>query len=160
MTSETRWLDPDQQRNWRALLIGTQLLLDRLDADLQRVYGLSMAEYEIMVRLSERPGRQLRMAHLADSLAHSRSRVTHTVKRMELDGLVTRQEAADDGRGVFAVLTDKGYDLLQQASFVHVTGVRTHLVELVDEEDFAALGRAMNRVMDALVTRHPEMDIR
>ncbi|MEI2809417.1 MAG: MarR family transcriptional regulator [Nocardioides sp.] len=160
MTNETRWLDPDQQRNWRALLIGTQLLMDRLDSDLQRVYGLSMAEYEIMVRLSERPGRQMRMAQLADSLAHSRSRVTHTVKRMEFEGLVTRQDATDDGRGVFAVLTDKGHTLLEQAAFLHVSGVRAYLMDLVDPDDFAALGRAMNRVMDALVSRHPEMDIR
>ena len=51
-------------------------------------FDLSLTEYEILVRLSERPERQMRMAQLADALAHSRSRVTHTVARMEKAGLV------------------------------------------------------------------------
>ena len=51
---------------------------------------MSLTEYEILVRLSERRAAQMRMAQLADALAHSRSRVTHTVARMEDVGLVTR----------------------------------------------------------------------
>ncbi len=86
---EARWLDESQQQSWRALMMGITLLLDRLDADLRRGFDISLAEYEILVRLSERPQRQLRMAQLADAMAHSRSRVTHTVKRMELAGLVS-----------------------------------------------------------------------
>ena len=87
---EARWLDESQQQSWRALMMGITLLLDRLDADLRRGFDISLAEYEILVRLSERPQRQLRMAQLADAMAHSRSRVTHTVKRMENAGLVER----------------------------------------------------------------------
>ena len=86
----TRWLDADQQASWRAFVVGITLLLDRLDADLQHDFDLSLTEYEILVRLSERPDRQMRMAQLADALAHSRSRVTHTVTRMQKAGLVTR----------------------------------------------------------------------
>ena len=85
-----RWLDEDQQRHWRALVLGTTLLFDRLDSDLHRRHGISLAEYEILVRLSEREGWRLRMAQLADSVRHSRSRVTHTVKRLERAGLVHR----------------------------------------------------------------------
>ena len=79
---EPRWLNADQQRSWRALVLGFTLLSDRLDDDLRRHANLSLTEYEILVRLSERDGK-LRMAQLADALAHSRSRVTHTIKRME-----------------------------------------------------------------------------
>src|SRR5689334_25374193 len=90
------------------------LLMDRLDDDLERNFGVSMTEYEILVRLSEREGRQMRMAQLADALAHSRSRVTHTITRMERSGLVVRTSSPDDGRGVVASMTEKGYDLLVQ----------------------------------------------
>ena len=83
---EPRWLDQDQQRSWRALVLGYTLLVDRLDDDLRRHANLSLTEYEILVRLSEKDG-QLRMAQLADALAHRRSRVTHTIKRMEEAGL-------------------------------------------------------------------------
>ncbi|MFZ2502763.1 MAG: MarR family transcriptional regulator [Nocardioides sp.] len=161
MASETtRWLSDEQQRDWRALVLGTQLLFDRLDAELSSDFGISLTEYEILVRLSERPGRQMRMAQLADSLAHSRSRVTHTIKRMEAAGLVSRCDATDDGRGVFAVLTDAGVAMLERASHHHVAGVRQHLVDLIEPADLAAIGRAFNTVSDALVYGHPEAEIR
>jgi DNA-binding MarR family transcriptional regulator len=156
----TRWLDADQQGSWRAFAVGVTLLLDRLDADLQRTFDLSLTEYEILVRLSERPERSMRMAQLADALAHSRSRVTHTVARMQRAGLVARTQSPEDGRGIRCTLTDQGYDLLVEAAHVHVTGVREYLVDLVRPEDFAALGRVMNAVTDALIECHPEADIR
>lgn len=154
------WLDAAQQHSWRAYLMGTTLLLDRLDDDLRRSFDLSLTEYEILVRLSEREGRQMRMAQLADALAHSRSRVTHTVTRMELAGLVERSTSPEDGRGILATMTPKGYALLKRVAPVHVTGVREHLVDLVTPEDFAALGRVMNAVSDHLVAAHPEMEMR
>ena len=159
MSGETRWLDDDQQRSWRALVVGTTLLFDRLDEDLRRSFDISLVEYEILVRLSERDG-QMRMAALADALAHSRSRVTHTVTRMEKAGLVLRSRSDDDGRGIIASLTDKGLDLLVRAAPVHVEGVRSHLVDLASDADFAALGRVMDTVADSLISAHPEMEIR
>jgi DNA-binding MarR family transcriptional regulator len=158
--SDTNWLDEDEQRAWRALLMGMTLLLDRLDDDLRRSCDLSLVEYEILVRLSEREGRQMRMAQLADALAHSRSRVTHTVSRMEHAGLVTRGSSPEDGRGVVATMTEKGYALLVRMAHAHVTGVREHLVDLATKEDFLAVGRVMNAVSDHLVAAHPEMEMR
>ena len=157
---EPRWLDEDQQRSWRALVVGSTLLMDRLDDDLRREFNISLTEYEILVRLSERPGRALRMAQLADALAHSRSRVTHTIDRMERAGYVVRGTTPEDGRGIVATMTDKGHDLLREAAPVHVEGVRSYLVDQVDDADFAALGRAMDAVTDHLISAHPEMDIR
>ncbi|MDP3890902.1 MarR family winged helix-turn-helix transcriptional regulator [Nocardioides sp.] len=159
-TQPTRWLDDEQQRDWRALVIGTTLLMDQLDDDLRAAFGVSLAEYEILVRLSESEGRAMRMAVLADALRHSRSRVTHTVARMERSGLVVRAACADDGRGIIATMTDKGHALLTRAAPVHVAGVRANLVDLVSPEDFAALGRVMNAVADRLVSGHPDRDIR
>ncbi|HEX4472484.1 MAG TPA: MarR family transcriptional regulator [Nocardioides sp.] len=156
----TRWLDADQQGSWRGFVVGVTLLLDRLDADLQREFDLSLTEYEILVRLSERPQRSMRMAQLADALAHSRSRVTHTVARMEKAGLVSRYASPEDGRGIVCTLTDRGRDVLVEAAPVHVQGVRDYLVDLADRDDFAALGRVMNAVTDGLIACHPEADIR
>jgi DNA-binding MarR family transcriptional regulator len=156
----TRWLDSDQQGSWRAFVVGVTLLLDRLDADLQRAFDLSLTEYEILVRLSERPERSMRMAQLADALAHSRSRVTHTVARMEKAGLVVRCASPEDGRGIVCTLTDRGHDLLVEAAPLHVEGVRDYLVDLAERPDFEALGRVMNAVTDRLIECHPEADIR
>lgn len=157
---EPRWLDEAQQRSWRALVIGTTLLMDRLDDDLRRNFNISLTEYEILVRLSERPGRCMRMAQLADALAHSRSRVTHTVDRMEKAGYVVRGTTPEDGRGIVATMTDKGFAVLEEAAPLHVEGVRSYLVDVAAPDDFVALGRAMDAVTDQLIAAHPEMEIR
>lgn len=157
---QTRWLDKEQQHSWRALMMGMTLLMDRLDSDLQTHCRISLPEYEILVRLSERPGRSMRMAQIAESVAHSRSRITHTVGRMEKAGLVTRCASPEDRRGIVATMTDEGFALLQRAAHLHVAGVREHIVDIVDPADFAAMGRVMDAVADHLVVSHPEAEIR
>lgn len=159
-TSDVAWLDPHQQRSWRAYLVGTTLLMDRLDRDLREQHRMSLPEYEILIRLAEADGNRLRMATLADSVSHSRSRVTHTVSRMEAAGLVARDACLSDGRGVEAVLTEQGREALDNAAPTHVAGVRRFLVDLVDEEDFAAVGRVFDAVTDRLIEANPAMDIR
>ncbi|MFN8190503.1 MAG: MarR family transcriptional regulator [Nocardioidaceae bacterium] len=156
----TRWLDESQQHSWRALILGMTLLIDRLDDDLRKEHGLSLTEYEILMRLSEAPGRQMRMARLADALAHSRSRVTHTVQRLERSDLVVRSESPEDGRGVLCRLTDHGFEVLEKAAVTHVDGVHAYIVDLATREDFDALGRVMDSVADQLVADHPAMEIR
>jgi DNA-binding MarR family transcriptional regulator len=151
-SSKTRWLTREQQAEWRAYIVGTTLLLDVLDRELRQAHGISLAEYEILVRLSESPDRSLRMAQIAESMRFSRSRITHTVSRMEAAGLVQRSAAAGDRRGVDAMMTEKGYALLVEAAPTHVTGVREHFVDLATPEEFSALGRVMDAVSDHLLT--------
>jgi DNA-binding MarR family transcriptional regulator len=155
------WLSPEQQDAWRAFIVGTTLLMDTLDRELRHAHGISLGEYEILVRLSENPDRSMRMAGIAESMQHSRSRVTHTVTRMEKAGLLTRCAAEGDRRGVEARMTDKGWDLLVQAAPTHVNGVREHFVDLATEEQFAVLGTVMDAVSDHLVAENPSFaDIR
>ncbi|MFL6023127.1 MAG: MarR family winged helix-turn-helix transcriptional regulator [Marmoricola sp.] len=156
--TDTRWLDAEQQASWRAFIVGSTLLMDTLDRELRQEHDISLGEYEILVRLSESPDRTLRMAKIAESMRHSRSRVTHTVSRMEKDGLIRRIAASDDKRGVDAVMTDKGWDRLQAAAHTHVSGVRAHFVDLADRADYAALGRVMNAVSDQLVAENPTFE--
>jgi DNA-binding MarR family transcriptional regulator len=159
--SEIRWLDAEQQASWRAYIMGTELLQHQLDRELREEHEISFSEYEILVRLSEAEGGRMRMALLADAMSHSRSRVTHTVARMEKDDLVRRTAAESDRRGVEAVMTDAGRRKLVEAAPTHVRGVRKHLVDLASREDFAALGRIFNEVTDRLVKDLPDdADIR
>jgi DNA-binding MarR family transcriptional regulator len=144
--SDTQWLDEPQQRAWRAFLGGQTVLFHQLDRDLRTRHDLSMPEYEIFVRLSEAPDRRLRMAELADAVAHSRSRVTHTISRLESAGLVERVACPEDGRGVVAGLTAKGFRALEQAAGTHVDGVRDYLIDNASPEELAALERVFERV--------------
>ena len=159
-SDEPRWLDRDQQRAWRAYLVGTTLLLDRLDDELRAEFRIGLNEYEVLVRLSESDDHCMRMSSLADAMRFSRSRVTHIVKRMETMGLVNRSRSGTDGRGITCTLTPEGHATLRAAAPMHVAGVRAHLLDLVSADDFAAMGRVFDAVSDHLVPDNPETDLR
>ncbi|MEW2359220.1 MarR family transcriptional regulator [Spirillospora sp. NPDC029432] len=145
--SEPRWLDATQQRDWRAYVDGSVRLNEIMDRDLKTRHGLSVSEYEILVRLSEAPDRRLRMAELAEHASQSRSRLSHTCSRLESKGLVRRDNCPNDKRGVFAHLTDEGYATLERAARDHVETVRNFFIDVVDPADLEAIGRAFTQVV-------------
>jgi DNA-binding MarR family transcriptional regulator len=148
---EQRWLDAEEQKAWRAWLYSTLLLQDRLDRELTHETGISHAYYEILVALSETPGRMMRMSELADRCLSSRSRLSHAVSRLEERGWIRRQVCPDDGRGQLAVLTDEGFAALEAAAPVHVESVRTHLFDQLSPEQVAAMrdiGETLLRHLD------------
>jgi len=140
-------LSESEQRVWRTYLLGAAELLERLDTAL-RPFGLTLNEYSILVCLSESPDRRLRMSELADAVHQSPSRLTHTISRMELAGRVERTTCGADRRGVWAQLTDAGMKLLEDAAPAHVASVRRHFVDAAGPDDFAALGRVFDAVLD------------
>lgn len=146
----TRWLSEDEQKSWRAWISASQLLNHRLNAELQRQHDLTMADYEILVQLSECPERRLRMSELAERTFASRSRLTHQIDRMVKAGLVERQECDLDRRGAFAALTDKGWKAIVAAAPDHVESVRTFLIDALGPKDFSALGAACERIADTV----------
>ena len=148
---EARWLSEEEQLAWRAWLFSSLLLHDRLDRELTRETGISHAYYEILVALSETPGRMMRMSELADRCLSSRSRLSHAVSRLEERGWVRRQVCAEDGRGQLAVLTDEGFAALEAAAPIHVESVRTHLFDQLSPEQVAAMrdiGETLLRHLD------------
>lgn len=140
-----RWLTDEQQHVWRTYLEAVAKIDHHLCERL-RPYGLDLGEYEILVRLSEADGRHLRMSDLAEAVRQSRSRLTHTVARMEQKKLITRTPCPQDRRGVVAALTNDGMELLETAAPEHVNSVRDVFIDVVEPADFAALGRAMAAV--------------
>lgn len=141
MAVMTRWLDPDEQRTWRAYLTASRALMDTLDRELQRDAGMPHAYYEILVRLSEAPGRQLRMSELAQAAGSSRSRLSHAVARLETAGWVRREDCPTDRRGQIALLTDEGFATLAAAAPGHVEGVRRHLFDALSPAQVDQLRR-------------------
>jgi DNA-binding MarR family transcriptional regulator len=109
-----------------------------------------MADYEILVRLSEAPDRRMRMSDLASTTLSSRSRLSHQIDRMVRAGLVEREACVADRRGAFAVLTDHGWETLVAAAPDHVESVRQHLIDPLTPQEFAGLGVACVKVADQL----------
>nr|WP_201265229.1 MarR family transcriptional regulator [Rhodococcus sp. P1Y] len=137
-------------RAWRAYVDGGQRLMGVLNKDLQDAHNLTMAEYRILVMLSESSDGSLRMSDLADGVLSSRSRLTHQIRRMESDGMVERNTCVDDGRGVLAVITTEGKRRLEEAAPTHVSSVRAHLVDLLTERELSTLGDIFEKVDAAM----------
>ena len=142
----TRWLSDVEQVSWRALLDVMRWLPDRFSRELTKNHGLSLPDFEILVKLSEAPEAQMRMSHLAEQTLASRSRLSHACDRLEKSGFITRQACEADGRGYWAVLTDLGWKKLNAAATDHVESVRSHLVDLLTPNEFAELGRIALKV--------------
>lgn len=149
-----RWLDADQQQLWRAYLEGTVRFVEAMSREHEERSTVSLNEYELLVRLSESPDHTLRMSALAEGLARSRSRVTHTVARMEARGLVRRSASTGDRRGVNCVMTEEGQRTLVEAAPAHVAAVRRFMVDVLTPEQFRALGEAMSVVARACREDH------
>jgi DNA-binding MarR family transcriptional regulator len=139
---ETRWLDEGEARAWRAHIDGVHLLLKVLDRQLQRDAGLSFADYELLVALSEAPDRRLRMRDLADVTFGTRSGVTRAISRLEAQGWVRRRECADDGRGTEAQLTPAGQRKLAASAVGHVEAVRRHVFDVLTPAQVRTWGTA------------------
>ncbi|MEV6068489.1 MarR family transcriptional regulator [Nocardia sp. NPDC052001] len=122
---------------------GGQRLMADLNRQLQRDSALSFADYRILVKLSEAPGRSLRMSDLADGVLSSRSRLTHQIRRLEGQHMVRRTACEDDGRGVLAQLTDEGLRRLRLAAPGHVAAVRRYFIDLLTPQQLAAMAAAM-----------------
>ena len=93
---ETKWLSEPEMLAWRHLVRATTGLLAVLDNELQAEHGLSLGDYEVLVHLSEAPGRAVRMSELADRLHLSPSGITRRIDGLVKGGLVERQPCPSD----------------------------------------------------------------
>ncbi|MEU0501932.1 MarR family transcriptional regulator [Nocardia sp. NPDC005998] len=125
---------------------GNQRLATALNRQLQRDSDLTLAEYRILVLLSEAPDRSLRMSELADGVLSSRSRLTHQIRRLESQRMVRRNTCLEDGRGVIAELTDEGMRRLEAAAPGHVEAVRRNFIDLLDSQQLEVVGEVFTRV--------------
>ena len=132
------------------MLQGQSLLQTVLDRELRELAGIALADYEVLVIVSESPGHTRRMAEIAEEVGVSRSRLSHTVARLEKRGIVKRTSTRGDGRGVNCSMTDEGWGLMQKIAPIHVEGVREHLIDLMSPEETQVLADVFTRAAEHL----------
>jgi DNA-binding MarR family transcriptional regulator len=141
----TSLLSPEERVLWRRFVETHAAIVRRLDEGLRVQSGLTLSSYEVLFELVRAPGNRLRMAELAERLLFTRSGVTRLVDRLERDGFVKRNECPDDGRGVYAILTAKGFDTFEAAAAPHVGGIRQMFFDPLDS-DGETLGDLLGRL--------------
>jgi len=131
---------------WRSLLRAHATLMRRLDTDLEQATGLALADFDVLAQLAEAHG-ELRMTELADRALISRSGMSRRVARLAAEGLLRRDRADTDGRGVVVALTEAGITRLAETAPVHARGISTLFVAQLDDQELALLERALNKVI-------------
>jgi len=150
MADTTPWLTDEQQKVWRALLQLTTRLPARLNRQLQEDSGLSLADVDVLVGLTDVPDGRVRVTGLARALGWERSRLSHQVARMTRAGLVRREACEDDGRGSYVAVTDAGRAALAEAAPAHVALARELVVDALTGEELGRLGALVDGVLDRI----------
>jgi DNA-binding MarR family transcriptional regulator len=131
---------------WRSLLRAHATLMRRLDTDLQQETGLALADFDVLAQLAKAHG-TLRMTELADRALLSRSGMSRRVARLVAEGLLRRDRAGTDGRGVVVALTQAGITRLAETAPVHARGIWKLFVAQLHDQELALLERALNKVI-------------
>jgi DNA-binding MarR family transcriptional regulator len=147
-SSKAAPLDADEKALIRALRPAMAAMMRAFDEDL-RSQGLSHTEYIALMFLSEAPDRTLRLSDLAEMCQQSASALGRTVRRLEADTLVSREQSGLDARSFNAVLTDAGLARLERAWPVHIASVRRHLFDQLEGIELGKLAIAFQRIAEA-----------
>ena len=152
-----RWLDAREARAWRSYTAMRVQVQARLARGLSRRSGLSEADYDVLVHLSEAPDGRLRPFQLCEALQWEKSRLSHQLTRMAKRGLVTREDCTTDARGAFVVLTPSGRSAIEAAAPSHVEEVRRCLIDVLTPDQLDALADIAETVL-AKLEAHPDAE--
>ena len=143
-----RRLDTLEFRAWRAFLYAYATVVPTLDRELVGATGLSLNQFEILMRLRRAGGRGVRMTDLASRVVLSPSAVTRAIDQLEKEGLVQRRVFEGDKRGYLATLTAEGRSRLRRATSVHVQGLREHFLTHLSRTELEHLVTGLEAVLD------------
>jgi DNA-binding MarR family transcriptional regulator len=147
---EPRWLDEREALAWRGFISMQTQLLRRLARQLQRDTGLSEADYEVLVQLSEAPAGRQRVFELGQATQWEKSRLSHHLTRMVQRGLVVRETCPTDSRGSFVALTEAGRHAIDDAAPKHVEQVRRWFIDVLGPDQIEALAEISQAVLERL----------
>ena len=151
--TDPRWLDDREQQAWRSYLAMQNRLQAHLNRRLQADSGLSLADFTVLVELTDVTDGRLRVRELAEALQWEKSRLSHHLARMERRGLIERQDCPDDARGAFVALTPEGRRAIEQAAPPHVETVRSAMFDGLDPDQVDTLAHIAEVVLNRIDAR-------
>jgi DNA-binding MarR family transcriptional regulator len=133
---------------WVSLLRAHAALTRELNADLVAEHGLTINDYEVLLRLAHAEGRRMRRVDLAESVFLTPSGITRLLAGLERVGYVGRARCASDARVTYAELRDKGLAKLREASSTHLSGIRRRVLARFDAQERATLVELLGRLAE------------
>lgn len=140
---------------WAAVLRLHAAMVPILDRELQASSGMSIAWYDLLLKLYRSPDGRMSMNQLGDASVLSRSRVSRLVDELVGAGMVTREANPSDRRSSFATLTDEGRARFRAAAPVHVASIERHFSAYMTDAEAAVVAKALTRVLEAQDASNP-----
>jgi len=147
MSTSSEKLTVRETRAWEAFLYLQSSILRELDQRLTEEHGLSVRWYDVLATLDEVPERRLRMNELAANVVLSPSRLTRLVQRLQTEGLVERRVDQRDARVYFVLLTEQGWQRLEDARQTHHAVVRSLFLDRLPHGELEDLARLLRKAL-------------
>ena len=128
------------------LLRGHAALTRALNAELVTDHGLTLNDYEVLLRLSRAPERKMRRVDLAEQVLLTASGITRLLDGLQASGYVDKAACSSDARVTYAVLTDAGHEKLRSAADLHVAGIHAKFAERYSDDEMATLAELLSRL--------------
>jgi DNA-binding MarR family transcriptional regulator len=117
-----------------------------LNAQLSADHGLTISDYEVLLRLARAPERRLRRVDLAEQVLLTASGITRLLDGLERQGWVERGACDGDRRVVYAVLTDAGLAKLREARATHLPQIEQHFGRGLTPEEQSLLVELLGKL--------------
>jgi DNA-binding MarR family transcriptional regulator len=150
---EPNWLNAREDRAWRAFIDAHDQIEVHLNRRLQES-GLSGADYSVLASLSALDGGRMPAHALCNALGWEKSRLSHQVRRMQKDGLISREPNPDDARSTMVCLLPAGRAAIEKAAPGHVADVRRNFIDLFTQAELDVLAGLNERVLHQLATNY------
>jgi DNA-binding MarR family transcriptional regulator len=133
-------------RAWAALTAAHARVAGQLSAALEEACGLSINDFEILLRLEQVPAPGLRLGELSPAVRLTQPSLSRAVARLERRGWLRRAGTADDRRGVVVGTTPAGRDVLRRAAGVHARTIRELVADPLTRDEQELLARTLARI--------------
>jgi DNA-binding MarR family transcriptional regulator len=144
MSTATR--PPTVPQAWISFLRAHATITRELNTDLVNAHGLTLNDYEVLLKLAQAPDRRLRRVDLAERVLLTASGITRLLEGLERHGFVRKAFCSSDGRVVYAELTDEGYEKLREASRTHLEGIERLYAGRFDASELDVLADLLGRL--------------
>ena len=148
---EPNWLNPRELRAWRAFIDARHQVGVHLERGLQES-GLSGADYEVLALLSDHDGDRMPAQELRNALGWEKSRLSHQLRRMQKEGLISREPNPSDARSTLVCLLPVGRATVEKAAPGHVADVRRNFIDLLTPAELDLLATLNERILQHLAT--------
>jgi DNA-binding MarR family transcriptional regulator len=139
-------IEQSSEQTFVALVRAHAMVTRRLSAQLSADHGLTLSDFEVLLRLARAPDRRMRRVDLAEQVLLTASGITRLLDGLERSGFVERAACASDRRVVYAVLTEEGLDKLRVASKSHLAQIDALFKERLDDGELAGLTTLLGRL--------------